>query len=221
MTTPADSDSIEQIAEPQSRSLLVLGVISILGGLLGWWASLRLFLDYIASLKDSSFVPSCDLSAVVSCMQNYGSSYGSLFGFSNTVIGLTLFVIPIVLGVLILGKVKLPSWVYGGYSFGLFGGIVLISYLQFASFTDLKTLCLYCLLIWTVTIPLFWSSLGQSLSRRVLTDEPAPPTSFIGGIRTAIVGNWWLFALLHFAAVIAFGELSIGAFSGLISALLG
>lgn len=220
MAIPADSDSIAQPAEPKLRGLQPLSIISLIAGVLGWWASLRLFLDYTASLKDSSFVPSCDLSAVVSCMQNYGSSYGSLFGFSNTVIGLTLFVIPIVLGVLILAKVKLPGWIYVGYSVGLFGGIVLISYLQFASFTDLKTLCLYCLLIWTVTIPLFWASLGQSLSRQVLTDDPAPPTSFVGGIRTAIVGSWWLFALIHFIAVIAFGELTIGAFSGLISAIL-
>lgn len=218
----ADSDSSQQIdSTARPRSLRVLGIVSIVAGVLGWWASFRLFLDYTATLKDDSFVPSCDISAVVSCTQNYGSSYGSLFGFSNTVIGLSLFTIPIVLGVLILARVKLPGWVYAGYSIGLLGAIVLISYLQFASFTDLKTLCLYCLLIWSVTIPLFWSSLSQSLSRRVPTDEPAPPTSFIGAIRTAIVGSWWLFALVHFIAVIAFGELTIGAFSGLISAILG
>lgn len=217
----ADSDSSEQTVEPRPRGPQILGIVSLIAGVLGWWASFRLFLDYTASLKDSSFVPSCDLSAVVSCMQNYGSSYGSLFGFSNTVIGLSLFLIPIVLGVLILARVKLPGWVYAGYSIGLLGAIVLISYLQFASFTELKTLCLYCLLIWSVTIPLFWASLSQSLSRRVLTDEPAPPTSFIGGIRTAVVGSWWLFALVHLIAVIAFGELTIGAFSGLISAILG
>lgn len=219
MATPADSDNIDQAVEPRSRNLLALGIISILSGLLGWWASLRLFLDYTASLKDSSFVPSCDLSAVVSCMQNYGSSYGSIFGFSNTVIGLALFTIPIVIGVLILGRIKLPGWIYAGYSVGIFGGIALISYLQFASFTDLKTLCLYCLLIWTVTIPLFWVSLAVSLEHRFSTDDRTHRATG-QGLFGIIASNWWLIALLHFSAVIVFGELSIGAFSGLISAIL-
>lgn len=214
----ADSDSSEQTVEPRPRGPQILGIVSLIAGVLGWWASFRLFLDYTASLKDSSFVPSCDLSAVVSCMQNYGSNYGSIFGFSNTVIGLSLFLIPIVLGVLILARVQLPRWVYGGYSLGLFGGIILISYLQFASFTELKTLCLYCLLIWSVVIPLFWCSLGRTLKP---SDEDYGHRDTSRGLFGIVSSNWWLFALVHFAAVVVFGELSIGAFSGLISAILG
>ncbi len=215
----ADSDSSQQIdSTAQPRSLQLLGVVSLIAGALGWWASFRLFLDYTASLKDSSFVPSCDLSAVVSCVQNYGSSYGSLFGFSNTVIGLSLFVIPIVLGVLILARVKLPGWVYAGYSIGLLGAIVLISYLQFASFTDLKTLCLYCLLIWSVVIPLFWCSLTMALR---VSGEDYSHRDTSRGLFGIVSSSWWLFALVHLIAVIAFGELTIGAFSGLISAILG
>lgn len=215
----ADSDSSQQIdgiARP--RSLQVLGIVSIVAGVLGWWASFSLFLNYTATLKDDSFVPSCDISSVVSCTQNYSSSYGSLFGFSNTVIGLSLFVIPIVLGVLILARVELPGWVYAGYSIGLLGAIVLISYLQFESFTDLKTLCLYCLLIWSVTIPLFWCSLTMALG---LSEEDYSHRDTSRGLFGIVSANWWLFALVHLIAVVAFGELSIGAFSGLISAILG
>ena len=215
----ADSDNSQQIdGTARPRSLQVLGIVSIVAGVLGWWASFSLFLNYTATLKDDSFVPSCDISSVVSCTQNYSSSYGSLFGFSNTVIGLSLFTIPIVLGVLILGKVKLPSWIYAGYSIGLLGAIVLISYLQFASFTELKTLCLYCLLIWSVTIPLFWASLTMALG---LSGEDYSHRDTSRGLFGIVSANWWLFALVHLIAVVAFGELSIGAFSGLISAILG
>lgn len=215
----ADSDNSQQIdGTARPRSLQVLGIVSIVAGVLGWWASFRLFLDYTATLKDDSFLPSCDISAVVSCTQNYSSSYGSLFGFSNTVIGLSLFTIPIVLGVLILARVELPGWVYAGYSIGLLGAIVLISYLQFESFTDLKTLCLYCLLIWSVTIPLFWCSLTMDLG---LSEEDYSHRDTSRGLFGIVSANWWLFALVHLIAVVAFGELSIGAFSGLISAILG
>lgn len=216
MSAPVDFTRTEYPAAEQSR--IVLALISILAGALGWWASLRLLLDSMASLKDGDFIASCNLSAVVSCTQNIESSYGSLFGFSNTVIGLTLFTIPVVLGVLIFGGIKLPRWVYGGYSLGLLGAIVLISYLQFASFLDLKTLCLYCLLIWAVTIPLFWASLSVSLSP---SEEARAHRVASRGILGIVSGNWWLFALVHFSAVLVFGELSIGAVSGLIGALFG
>lgn len=210
--------AVEQKSYALPRNQLVLGIISLLSGILGWWASLRLFLDYVASLKDSGFVPSCDLSAVVSCAQNYGSSYGSIFGFSNTVIGLTLFAIPIVIGVLILGRVSLPRWVYGGYSLGLLGAVVLVSYLQWASFLELRTLCLYCLLIWTVTIPLFWSSLSVSLEP---SEEIKAHRVYERGLLGIISGNWWLFALVHLAIVLAIGELSIGAVSSLLQVAFG
>lgn len=204
------------------RSVTVLGVLSLVGGILGWWASLHLLIDYIASLKDSSFVPSCNLSAVVSCAQNFSSEYGSIFGFSNTAIGLTLFTIPIVLGILILSGIRFPRRIYLGYSFGLLGGIVLISYLQRASFFDLKTLCLYCLLIWSVTIPLFWSSLGISLrSSETLSEDELPQRSAGRKLLDIIVENWWLLALVHLAIVLAIGEFSIGALSSLIGILFG
>lgn len=212
------TDSISTAERSADRGRIVLGVISLLAGVLGWWASLRLFLDYTESLKDTNFVPSCNLSAVVSCAQNYGSSYGSIFGFSNTVIGLSLFLIPMLMGVLYLANVRLPRWIQVGYSIGTFGAIVLISYLQWASFTQIGTLCLYCLLIWSVTIPLFWAVLGRTLAKADPEDR-APRASFLGGLSRAVSGNWWLFALVHLAAVLAFGELSIGALSGLIGAL--
>jgi len=202
------------------RSVTVLAVLSLVGGVLGWWASLHLLMDYIESLKDSSFVPSCNLSAVVSCAQNFSSAYGSIFGFSNTAIGLTLFTVPIVLGVLILSGIRFPRRIYLGYSFGLLGGIALISYLQHASFFELQTLCLYCLLIWSVTIPLFWASLSVSLRpSEIILDEDGEEQS--RGLLGVLTENWWLFALVHLAAVLTVGEFTIGAVSNLVGILFG
>lgn len=240
--TLPEGNSSSTAEEARGSSQTTLGLISIVAGILGWWASLRLFLDYTASLKDSALVPSCDLSATVSCAQNYGSSYGSIFGFSNTVIGLALFVVPVVLGVLLLAKVSLPRWIHIGYSIGLLAGVVLISYLQYASFSELKTLCVYCLLIWTVTIVLFWAALRSSLltallpatsasssvdsmeaasasANRVPTNSSSP--GLLKRVASLIVENWWLLALAHLVAVLAWGELSISAGSELIAVLSG
>lgn len=209
---------LEELTDSKPRRRLVLGIISLVAGVLGWLASLRLFLDYTAGLKDSSYIPSCDLSAVVGCAKNYESAYGSLLGFSNTVLGFTLFTIPVLMGILILARVQLPRWVYSGYSFGLVGAVALITFLQCASFLDLKTLCIYCLLIWTVTIPLFWSSLSVSLDLRLSPEDRAHRITS-RGLYGIIVENWWLFALVHYAAVLAFGQLTIGAVTSLFEVL--
>lgn len=204
-----------------SSSRIALIVFSIVGGALGWWASFRLFLDYIESLKDTDFVPSCNLSDVVSCAQNFGSNYGSTFGFSNTILGLSLFVIPIVLGTLLLAQYAsnnsftLPKWVLVGYSVGLLGAVAFITYLQWASFTQIYTLCLYCLLIWTVVIPLFWSSVSNAIDPSTVLGNSA-----LSRIKRIIANNWWFIAFIHYIAVLVFGEVSIGAVRELFSALL-
>lgn len=211
-----DTVTLQQSRE-NFKSRLALGIISIIGGVLGWWASLRLFQDYVASLKDTDFIPSCNLSDVVSCAQNFGSSYGSLLGFSNTVIGLTLFVIPIVMGVFLLSKVSLPHWVLAGYSLGLLGAVALVSYLQWASFTQLLTLCLYCLLIWSVTIPLFWKTVAFT-AEEWLKSKKAQIVKHSKSL-TLVVTNWWLIAVVHLIFVLAFGELSVRAVTGLFAAI--
>lgn len=187
------------------------GLLSILGGLLGLYGSFRLFLDYVASLKAANFVPSCDLSDTISCAANLESSYGALLGFSNTVLGLVLFVVPVVIGVLVLSGVELPRWLGLANLGGNLGAVALIAYLQWASFTQLGTLCIYCLTIWLAVLAIFWSSLAF-VARQWMSPHRA------GGFLDFVSSYWGILWLAHLLAILGWGQLSIGAVSELLGA---
>lgn len=185
------------------------GIVSVLAGILGWIASFILFTEYAESLKDKDHIVNCDLSATISCSQNFGSSFGSLFGFSNTVIGLSLFLIPIVIGVLLIAKVDLPNWVRIGNVVGITAALGLTIYLQWASFTQLATLCIYCFLIWTAVISLFWGSFSTISSHNGTT----------GRVLQFLSANWWMLAIIHLVALLVVGELHISAVSELLAVM--
>jgi len=206
MSIPQPLGAIEA-APKASRSF---GFLSILGGLLGLYGSFRLFLAYVTSLKVADFVPSCDLSATISCAANLESSYGALLGFSNTALGLALFVVPVVIGVLVLSGVELPRWLSLANLGGNLGAVALITYLQWASFTQLETLCIYCFVIWLAVLAIFWSSLAF-VARQWMSPHRA------GGLLSFISSYWGILWLAHLLVILGWGELSIGAVSELLA----
>ena len=62
---------------------------------------------------------------------------------------------------------------------------------------SLHSLCPYCFLTWLATIFLAW------LSYAILVRQAASPARPLKGIRRALVGYWWLGALLTIAAIFA------------------
>lgn len=194
-----------------TRTHRSFGIVSVLAGILGWIASFILFTEYTGSLKDKNHIVNCDLSATISCSQNFGSSFGSLFGFSNTIIGLSLFIVPIVIGVLLIARVSLPNWVRIGNVVGITAALGLTIYLQWASFTQLATLCIYCFLIWTAVISLFWGSFSTIDSRN---SRASRALRFLSA-------NWWMLAVIHLVVLLVVGELHISAVSELLSVMSG
>lgn len=139
------------------------GVAFWLLGSVGWLAAFMLLTDYIHTLKDPSFVPSCNISVLVSCGPNMTSPQGSIFGFSNTIMGVTGFVAPILTGFLLMGDHKLSKWFWSGMALGHTGSLVLISWLFSQSVFSIGTLCPWCMVVWAVTIPMFFMVWTQTL----------------------------------------------------------
>jgi len=133
-------------------------VFSIVLGAIGWFASFELLTEYLKRLKDPGYVPNCNVSVLVSCADNMSSAQGAIFGFTNTIIGLSAFVAPIAVGVALLAGARFSRWFWWLYQLGLFGGFVLIGWLSEQSVFVLARLCPWCMVIWAVTIPLFWVS---------------------------------------------------------------
>lgn len=143
-------------ASTETRRPWMLAIFLIVTGGLGWWAAFSLTLDKIAVLKDPNAVLDCNISPLVQCGANLASWQGELFGFPNPIIGLGGFVAPIAVGVALLAGARFASWFWIVFNVGLAGAFAFVIWLISQSIFVLGTLCPWCMLVWLVTIPLFW-----------------------------------------------------------------
>ncbi len=142
-------------AAARTRRPVIFPIFLIIAGALGWWAAFSLMLDKIEILKNPHFVPNCNISALVQCSANLGAWQGSVFGFPNPIIGLAGFVAPIAVGVSILAGARFARWYWMLFNLGLAGALVFVIWLIGQSIFAIFTLCPWCMLVWSVTIPLF------------------------------------------------------------------
>src|SRR3546814_12870955 len=99
-----------------------LGPLLLTGGAVGGAAAFALVLEKIATLREPSHVPSCDLNPVMSCGPVMSTAQAELFGFPNPLLGLVGFTVVVVPSAVLLGGARLPRWSWpglqGGWTFG-------------------------------------------------------------------------------------------------------
>lgn len=145
-----------------------LSVFWIVAGLAGWVVSFLLYLEYIGQLTGADALITCDISPIVTCGPNLLSPGGNLLGFSNSLIGLVLFVGPVYAGVTALASPHgQRPWYWRVYSLFVAGAFVFVHVLAARSVFEYGSLCPWCMVVWVVTIPLFWSVLGWTLRQGV------------------------------------------------------
>ncbi|MEO8093481.1 MAG: vitamin K epoxide reductase family protein [Pseudolysinimonas sp.] len=140
----------------QPRTPWVFAGFLILTGALGWWAAFALTLDKIAVLTNPNANLDCNISPLVQCGVNLASTQGAIFGFPNPLLGLGGFVAPIAVGVALLAGARFARWFWIAFNVGVVGALALVIWLISQSIFVLGTLCPWCMLVWSVTIPLFW-----------------------------------------------------------------
>ena len=140
-----------------SRRPLSLAVLLIVAGAIGWYAAFALTLDKLAVLENPQADLDCNFSVIVQCGLNLGSWQGSLLGFPNPLLGLGGFVAPIAVGVAMLAGATFARWFWIALNVGVLGAFAFILWLAYQSIFNLGTLCPWCMLVWSVTIPMFWA----------------------------------------------------------------
>ncbi|GLJ80093.1 vitamin K epoxide reductase family protein [Microbacterium imperiale] len=136
----------------------------IVAGVLGWVVSFLLYHEYIGQLRGAEALISCDISPIVTCGPNLLSPGGNLLGFSNSIIGLVLFPGAVFAGVSALAApAGLRAWYWRVFAAFVAGAFVFVHVLAFRSIFEYGSLCPWCMVVWLVTIPLFWSTVGWSL----------------------------------------------------------
>jgi uncharacterized membrane protein len=146
-----------------------MAIVLILTGALGWWAAFQLILDKITLLKDGAADLDCNFSLLVQCGKNLDSWQGEVFfGVPNPVWGLGGFVAPIAVGVALLAGARFARWFWIAFAVGVAGALAFCIWLMGQSFFSLNTLCPWCMLVWAVTIPLFWTVWLHLLSKGLI-----------------------------------------------------
>ena len=138
---------------------LALSLLLVIGGIIGFIAAFALTLDKFQVLEHPASASnlSCDFSPIVQCSKNLGSAEGSAFGFPNPVIGIAGFFALIVVGMSLLAGARFARWYWVILNLGLTFAIGFVIFLITKSIFHLGTLCPWCMVVWSVTIPLFLS----------------------------------------------------------------
>jgi uncharacterized membrane protein len=144
------------VIERMSRPSLPLAILLIVGGIVGLTAAFALTLDKFDALAHPGIKASCDFSVLVQCTKNLNSPVGNAFGFPNPLLGLMMFPAPLIVGVASLAGVRFPRWFWALFNVGMAFAIGFVIYLISNSIFnfDLRTLCPWCMAVWSVVIPM-------------------------------------------------------------------
>jgi len=146
---------------------IALAIFLIVAGVIGWIAAFALTVEKFALLTDPQDSLGCDFSVLVQCSANLNSAQGSLFGFPNPLIGLGAWIAPIVVGAALLAGARFDRWFWVTFNIGAVLALGFVIWLISQSIFVLGTLCPWCMVTWSVTIPLFFVLTLRNLSSGV------------------------------------------------------
>ena len=134
----------------------VLPWLLLLCGLIAMAASIMLSIEVFNRLKDPHYVPVCNLNPVLSCTSVADSSQSHLFGFPNYFIGIAGYAAVAAIGAALLAGAQFKRWFWRVIEVGLLLAVFFLSWLQFETLYRIGALCIFCMIVWAVTIPAFW-----------------------------------------------------------------
>jgi uncharacterized membrane protein len=201
-----DGDDVVDRAAPSEHQLAGgaprgLGILLVVAGLAGLWASIELVLSEIIIAKDPSASLACDLNPIIGCGSFITTWQAHALGIPNAVIGVGAFGGLFAVGLMFLSGARAGRWFWRVLVAGVVFATVAQAFFLYTAFFVIHGLCPYCLVVWTVNIPVIVHvlaraaqaghiRLGRRLTRALVMDR----WIVVGVLYAAIV----IFALVHF-----------------------
>lgn len=142
--------------------------ILIVSGLIGLFASFELLVEKINLLTNPNYSLNCDINPVLSCGSVITTDQASAFGFPNPIMGISGFTVVVMFGALLLSKIELPKWMWLGLQIGATLAFSFVIWLIYQSLYVIGALCPWCMVIWTITVPIFWQVTVDNLKSNYL-----------------------------------------------------
>jgi uncharacterized membrane protein len=133
--------------------------LMVIGGAVGTAAMTTLAIEIFDRLKNPAFVPVCNLNPILSCTNVADSAQSHALTVPNYFIGIGGYAATIAFGLALLGGAVLSRWLWRLILLGQIFAIALVTWLQFETIYRIGSLCLFCMIGWVCTIPLFWYTL--------------------------------------------------------------
>ncbi|HEY9315690.1 vitamin K epoxide reductase family protein [Williamsia sp.] len=176
-------------------------------GVVGLVASFTLTVEKFELASNPDYVPSCSISPVLNCGSIMDTDQAAVFGFPNSLLGITGFAALLTIAVM-MGR-KTSALIMLGMQVGLTAGVAFIGWLIFQSLYRIDALCPYCMVVWVVTIVAFWYVTLRNADDYITGGTPRKILNGVLGIHSlipvvvmlAIVGLilehfWWYWSTL-------------------------
>lgn len=175
-----------------------IGYIFTIGGSIGFLAAFTLTIEKIQMLKDPAFVPSCNLSPLLSCGSVMITNQASVFGFANSLIGITGFAVVVTIGMGLLAGAKYKRWFWLGLQAGTIFGIAFVHWLMYQSIFVIGKLCPYCMVVWSIMLPIFFYTTLYNLrvGNIKVTGKPKQFSDFVQRHHGDILIVWYVFIIV-------------------------
>lgn len=183
---PQNSNELIQ-SEPSSA--LAMKIMLVVAGIVGAVSTFILVMERIALYTDPQHKTSCDISPFISCGSVMASWQAKLLGFPNQFIGIVAFTVVLLTAALFISKVVLPRWYWLSLFTGTTLGLALVVWLWHQSLYSIGALCLYCIAVWCVMIPL-WILMARYFAARGYLGRWAQQNLAV------FLDDWWWIVLI-------------------------
>jgi len=139
-----------------------LALLLTLGGLAGGWAAVMLLISGRALERDPNAALACDINPIIGCGSFLLSWQSAALGVPNALLGTIAFSIVTLVGLALLVGVRLPRWVWRGFTLGTVLGAAATVWFQYQALAVIRGLCPYCLVVWVVMPPIFFNVLARA-----------------------------------------------------------
>lgn len=185
-----DADDLDEARKTQRLQRTTAWLLVVCGSI-GLVAAFELVIAKVRVLADATYRPSCDLNPVLSCGSVLNTPQAEVFGFPNPVLGLIGFTVVIVLGVLLVGRVELPRWVWLGLNAGAVAGFAFTQWLIWQSLYVIGAVCPWCAVVWAATTPiLIWVTAANLTTGRLA--RPGAGAAALVTLRGVVLAAWYL-----------------------------
>jgi uncharacterized membrane protein len=145
-----------QVVKPKYTLETVLPWLLLVGGIVVTLAALALSIEVFDRLKNPNYVPVCNLNPILSCTSVADSHQAEAFGFPNYFLGLAGYGAVTAIGAALLAGAKFRRWFWQLVEGGMVFAFIFMTWLQFQTLYRIGALCIFCMVLWAFTWPMFW-----------------------------------------------------------------